>query len=286
MSNIQSPNRMFSNYLAAPFAFAALAFLYLAWEKDSDYAAWMAPFVIITALIYIFSPQINWWWYTRRPPKLEEGLTKLLERFSPFYKKLSEAGKKKFRDRVALFRMGTDWEPMAFEDETVPPDVQLTLAAQAVMLTFGEEKFLFDKFEKVIVYPRPFSTPEFPFDHASELYEPDGCLLFSAEQAMLSFTEPTGWYNVGLHEYAKAFAHTYPEKAYPAFDAEDVWEKLEVASGMPRAHVESVVGIAGVEALPVAIHHFFSFPERFQAVFPEEFAQLKKVFSQNPTSDV
>lgn len=270
---------MFSNYLAAPFAFAALVFLYLAWEKDSDYAIWMAPFVIIAALIYIFSPQIDWWWYTRRPPKLEEGLTKLLERFSGFYKKLSEADKKKFRDRIALFRMGTDWEPMAFEGEAVPPDVQLALAHQAVMLTFRGEKFLFHQFEKVIVYPRPFPTPEFPFDHASEMFAPDGCLLFSAEQVMLSFTEPASWYNVGLHEYAKAFAHTYPEKPYPTFEEEDAWEKLEAISGMPRAHVESVIGIAGVEALPVAIHHFFTFPERFQAIFPKEFAQLKNIFS-------
>lgn len=270
---------MFSNYLAAPFFMTALVFLYLAWEVDSDYAVWMAPFVITGALIYIFSPQINWWWYSRRPPKLEAGLIQLLERFSAFYKKLSQADKQKFRDRLVLFRMGTDWEPMAFESETVPADVQLALAHQAVMLTFREEKFLFDKFEKVIVYPLPFSTPEYPFDHASELFEADGCLLFSAEQVMRSFTEPTSWYNVGLHEYAKAFALSYPEKPYPSFDSEDAWEKLEAASGMPRTHVESVVGLAGVEALPVAIHHFFIFPERFQAVFPQEFAQLKEIFA-------
>jgi len=269
---------MFSNYLAAPFVFLALAFLYAAWKVDSDYSVWIAPFVVMAALIYIFAPQINWWWYSRRPPKLAPPLADMLQRFSGFYQRLGSAEKQKFRDRVALFCMGTDWEPMAFEGESVPNDVQMVLAAQAVTLTFGKSQFLFDKFEKVIVYPRPFPTPEYPFEHASELYAPDGCLLFSAEQVMLAFTEPAKWYNVGLHEYAKAFVLTYPDEPYPAFDAEDVWEKLQAISQMPRTHVESVIGTAGVEALPVAIHHFFLFPGQFKATFPKEAQVLSAIF--------
>jgi hypothetical protein len=269
---------MFSNYLLAPLVFVALFFLYMAWEVDSEYAVWIAPFVVAAALIYIFSPQINWWWHSRRPPKLEPGLVALLERFSAFYQNLSDGDKQKFRDRVVLFRMGTDWEPMAFEDEVVPADVQFMLAHPAVMLTFHQKTFLFEKFEKVIVYPKPFPTPEYPFFHASELYEPDGCLLFSAEQMMQAFAQPATYYNVGLHEYAKAFVLTCPDESYPPFAGDDVWEKLQSASGMPRSHIESVIGISGVDALPVAIHHYFIFPERFQSVFPEEAAALKNIF--------
>lgn len=269
---------MFSNLVAAPFVFLSIFFLYMAWKVDTDYAIWLVPFVVTATLIYVFSPQINWWWYNRRPPKLEPGLTQLLERFSSFYKRLSPADKQKYRDRIVLFRMGTDWEPMAFEGEAVPADVQFALANQAVMLTFNRKVFLFDKFEKVIVYPRPFATPEFPYDHASELYEPDGCLLFSAEQVMLAFTEPTEWYNVALHEYAKAFVLIYPEEPYPVFAQEGVWEKLQMVSGMPRRHVESVVGIREQEPLPVAIHHYFTFPERFGEVFAAETKILDGIF--------
>jgi len=269
---------MFSNYLAAPFVFLAIFFLYLAWKVDNEYAFGLIPLVVIATLIHVFSPQINWWWYSRRPPKLEPGLANLLERFSVFFQRLSPPDKQKFRDRIVLYRMGTDWEPMAFEGEAVPSDVQFVLAHQAVMLTFHREKFLFDKFEKVIVYPLPFATPEHPFDHASELYEPDGCLLFSAEQVMRAFTEPAEWYNVALHEYAKAFVLTYPDEPYPVFAEEDVWEKLQVASGMPQRHVESVIGIRGVEVLPVAIHHYFTFPEQFRAVFAAEAEALDGIF--------
>ena len=81
---------MFSNYFAAPFVFLSLYFLYLGWEVDSDYAIWIVPFVVMSALIYIFAPQINGWGYSRRPPALEPGLTHLLERFSGFYQRQSD----------------------------------------------------------------------------------------------------------------------------------------------------------------------------------------------------
>lgn len=261
---------MFANYIAAPFVLLSLIFLYLAWEVDIDYAVWIAPFVVLSALIYIFSPQINWWRYKHRPPQLEPPLTALLEKFCAFYRRLSPAEKQQFRDRVVLFRMATDWEPMAFEGEAVPHDVQLVICAQAVTTLFNKPDLLYPKFEKVIVYPLPFSTPEFRFDHASELYKPDGCVLFSAEQLMLAFTEPHDWYNVGLHEYARIYTITYPNEPYPSFSGDDVWHRLESVSGMPRKHVESVIGLPDADVLAVAMHHYWVFPERFRLVFPEE----------------
>lgn len=270
---------MFSNYIAAPFVFLSIFFLYMAWEHDSDYAVWLIPSALISTMIYVFAPQINWWWYNRRPPKLEPGLVRMLERFSGFYKRLSSADKQKFQNRIGLFRMGTDWSPMAFEGEEVPADVQFSLACQAVMLNFKRNNFLFEKFEKVIVYPKPFATPEHPYDHASELFEPDGCLLFSAEQVLKAYLEPSNWYNVGMHEYARAFVLSNPDAPFPAFAGDEVWEKLQQASGMPRGHVESVIGIRGsLEPLPVAIHHYFIFPDRFREVFAAEAAVFDGIF--------
>lgn len=269
---------MFANLIALPFVLLSLVFLYLAWDVDSDYAVWIVPCVLMSAVVYIFSPQINWWWYNKRPPELSAGLRALLERFGVFYNRLDTAGKLKFRQRTALFTMATDWDPMGWPDETIPPDVQAIIAAQAVTLTFHKEKFLFDPFEKVIVYPGPFSTPEYPFDHASELYAADGCLLFSAREVMKAFAEPASWYNVGLHEYARVYERAYPLAPWPTFDEETIWEKLETISGMPRAHVESVIGLAGTETLPVAVHHYFVFPERFREGLPEIYKVFGEIF--------
>src|SRR5690349_678885 len=192
---------MFANLLAIPFALGSLTFLYLAWTVDSEYAPWLIPFLIITALIFIMAPQINWWWYHRRPPKLSAGLTQLLERFCGFYQSLSREGKNRFRGRVALFHMGTNWTPIGWPDDVIPPDVELALAAQAVTLAFQREQILFPKFEKVIIYPKTFPSPEHPYPHSSELHEPDGCLIFSAENVMRAFFNPGKFYNVGMHEF-------------------------------------------------------------------------------------
>lgn len=271
---------MFTNRLIAPFAVIAALFLFLAWFVDDKYSIYFVPFLVISALLYILAPQINWWWYSRNPPELSTELRMLLERCSGFYQSLSSVEQRRFRGRVALFNMGVDWEPLAFPEDSLPPDIQMAISAQAVMLTFHREQFLFDQFEKVIIFPRPFPTPEHPYDHASEMHVEDGCLLFAAEQVMLGFVKPTQWYNVALHEYAKVFVLKYPQEPWPDFTEEDSWPKLEALSGMNRAHVESVIGLAGVDALPVAIHHFFSFPARFRAQFPEACQVFLEIFSR------
>jgi len=279
---VKTQNRImrqsFANFLAAPFVGGALLFLYLAW-KDSDYAPGMIPFVVGAALVWAFAPQINWWWYRRRPPVLSPALRWLLERYCGFYRRLDQVGQQRFRERAVLFMMGTEWMPVAWPDEAVPPDVQLALTAQAVTLTFNRPAFLFDKFEKVIVYPLPFPSPEHDYVHASELYAPDGCLLFSAEQLMAGFSQPGAMYNIGMHEYAKAFVLTYPDEGYPDFSADDVWDKLQACSQMTRAHIESVIGIPDVEPLPVAIHHYFMFPQQFRTSMPDTAAIFDRIFS-------
>jgi hypothetical protein len=39
-----------------------------------------------------------------------------------------------------------------------------------------------------------------------------------------------------------------------------------------------VIGLAGVEAFPVAVHHFFTFPLRFATIFPAENQAFEKIF--------
>ncbi|MEO6758811.1 MAG: zinc-dependent peptidase, partial [Saprospiraceae bacterium] len=228
---------MFANILAAPFALLTMLFLYLAWQVDERFAAWIIPFLVITAIIYILKPEINWWWYRRRPPQLDPDLARLLARFSKPYQGLKPDQQQLFRERVALFCLATDWTPVAWPEDSLPQDIQTALAAQAIALTLGKETFLFEAFEKVIVYPGPFPTQEFPVAHASELYAEDGCLIFSAEQVMMAFTQPDQWFNVGLYEYARAFGRRYPNEPWPDFSSDEQWAQLQQISGMPRTHI-------------------------------------------------
>ncbi|HMX41834.1 MAG TPA: zinc-dependent peptidase [Saprospiraceae bacterium] len=273
---------MFAYRLASPFVLLALIFLYLAWTLDPGWAIWIVPFLLAAAVIFIFSAEINWWHYQRRPPRLDSALARLLGKHCAYYQRLDPQEQRRFRERVALFRIGTDWTPMGWpeEMEKLPPDVELALAAPAVMLTFHQPEFLFHRFEKVIVYPRAFPSPEYPFPHSSELYEEDGCLIFSAEHLMLGFLQAGARYHIGLHEYAYAYLSSWPDRPYPALPEEGLlWEKLEAVSGLSRQQVEGSIGIAGLPVLPVAIHHYFIYPERFAAELPDVAAGLKRVFA-------
>ncbi len=270
---------MFANLLLAPFALLTLGLLYLAWQVDRDYSPWVIPPLLIAALIYILKPEINWWWYRRRPPQLHPDLARLLERFSRPYQRLDAAQQQLFRERVALFCIATDWTPMVWPDEVVPQDVQTALAAQAIAITLGREDFVFEPFEKVIVYPGPFPTQVHPIAHASELYEPDGCLLFSAEQVMMAFTQPEQWFNVALYEYARAFVHLHPTEPWPDVADGQIWSGLEQASSMPRTHIESVIGLPHADGLAVAIHHYFNFRESMVAQMPEVAAVFRQIFN-------
>jgi hypothetical protein len=203
----------------------------------------------------------------------------LLERYSVFYNSLTAKEREQFQSRVFLYTLGTDWTPIAFPEDVLPPDIQMMLAAQAVTLTFRKPQFLFHKFEKIIVYPMPFPSPEYQFNHASELYPADGCLLFSAREVVAGFLQPGRMYNVGLHEFARVFVLTYPDAPYPVFDGLDVWPRLKLVSELTRDQVEQMIGIAGVDVLPVAIHHYFTYPERFRVAFPDETPIFDQIFS-------
>ena len=101
--------------VSTPFVIGALVFLYLTWENSENYALYIIPCVVLTAISYVFSPQINWWWYSRNPPKLDPPLRQILQKRNGFYQKLNPDKKKKFRERVALFMIGNDFMPQVVD---------------------------------------------------------------------------------------------------------------------------------------------------------------------------
>ncbi|WP_170254652.1 zinc-dependent peptidase [Phaeodactylibacter luteus] len=266
--------------LAAPFIIGALLFLFLTWEVDGRYSWWIIPWVIALAVVFTLSPQINWWWYQRYPPDLNTGLRKMLERFSPYYQRLSKEEQLRFRQRMALYQEANDFMGKGIED--VPADLKAVAAACAVQLTFGKEDFLLSPFEHIIFFPQPFPSPQYPENyHASEIYEEDGAVLFSAEQLMKGFLEPGAYYNIGLHEYAKAFERVDAQQEFPPL-GEGHWEELEQISGFSYPAIQQWINLDPIPLRPVSITLFFTFPDRFREVCPKLYAAYARIFNQSP----
>jgi hypothetical protein len=273
----QTNAHMFARILIVPFLLVAAVFLYLALRVDPQYARFIVWPMIAAIALYVFSPKINWWWYTRYPPDLNADLRRLMEKGPGFYHRLSEADQLRFRQRVSLFIMANDFKPQGIA--AVPNDVEAIVAASAVTLLFGQKDALwFPKYEHVIIYPHPFPTPQYPERfHISEVYDEDGVLLFSLEHLFHGFLQPDQFFHIGLYEYAKVYMRSHSFTRLPQVD-ETHWPVLERISGFSRDAIEQYINLADIEPLAVAIAHFFVFPEAFEREWPDAFEKMKATF--------
>ncbi|MEO0042062.1 MAG: hypothetical protein RL329_1510 [Bacteroidota bacterium] len=275
-----------AQFVGLPFAIATFIGFYLAYMKSSEYALYAAIPLIFLSVIFVMSPQINWWWYKRNPPDTPAAITHFLEKV-PYYRLLSPSLKPKFRQRVALYMEGNQFmrpAPPQEDNRTrndVPEDLKAAAAAAVVQLTFGLEDFLLDKFENIIIYPQAFPSPQFPDRlHLSEVYEADGVLIFSADALVQGLTNQN-LFNIGLYEYANAYALQYLKTKPIEWEA-GIWDKLALIGGMNEADFQRFFNLPTIHLFGIAVHHFFKLPAAFQKVSPELYQLFEKMFKQNP----
>lgn len=263
--------------ISIPFLILTAIFAYITLEKNENYSIYIIIFVLILSVIYTFSPQINWWWYKRYPPEIDQQMRNLLIKHHSFYNGLSVNDKQRFRNRMALYMMAVEFMPKGWEQ--LPEDIKGVLAANIVQMTFRQTDFLLPKFERIVVYTTPFPSPQFPEKlHASELFEEDGVFLFSAQQIMWAFLQPKQYYNLVLHEYVKAYQLSYPNKTYPIVDKED-WGSLEKISGFTVEKVEGIIGLSSIDPTIVSGTLFFTHSEKYKQIAPQLYDKWDQVFS-------
>ena len=279
-----SVRSMFSRILSAPFLILGIGFLYLTWEVGSDYSWYIIPCVIILAVIYIMSPQIDWWWAKRNPPDVDEKLRAMVHSKSAFYQRLSAEDKTYFRRRMALFLMSKEFMPQAFD--TVPEDIKAMIAAAAIQVTFGKADFVMEPFDKVVVYPDAFPSPKYPRDrHSVEVFAEDGVSLLSAKHVAHSFLEPETYYPVAIHNFVQVFLSKYPSLDYPDEPA-NAWDKIEAISSFDEERIKKFIGLPIIDAYTVLLSCFFAYPRAFDAELPELYEQLKQLFTLDPNRPV
>jgi hypothetical protein len=263
-----------------PFALWFLAALYFAWTHDGTGAIWALPPLVAIVVIYVMSPQINWWWWQKYPPVLSDGLTKLLEKNSTFYRNLPQNQQKNFRERVFLVMQSSNFMAKGFPEDEVLDDLKMIVSAAAATVSFRKTDFLFPKFESIVVYPKAFPTPELPVFHHSEMFEADGLLIFSAEILTHSFLNPTVFFNAAIYEYVRAAKKSWPNTAvFPIFSENDL-PNLAAASGLPFENIRHQIGLENLDISAIAGHHFFQFREKMLAIFPEKSTAFELFFEQ------
>lgn len=260
---------VFAYYIATPFFLAALTILYLAWEGVDGIAVWIAPFLLILSFVWVFSPQINWWWYSKNPPPLEIEVAQAILQYTPFTKRLSKEGLFHFYNRVALTRLATDWTSKELPDEVIPPDMQTAVAIQSVICTWTQKDFIQKDFEKVILMPGPFLSPEQPSFHSAECYLPENCILLNATSVMTAFLQPETHFNVALYLYSEVTLEKHPEIILPSNLCQAFLSKMNAISGWNDDSIKNALGLEDFNHKAVLLSHYYLFYDNFKQALPE-----------------
>ena len=269
-----------ANIVAIPFFILLMALGYLAYQFPwSNYLVWVIFPVSSLILIYLFSPQINYWWLCKHPIKLDQQVINMLNKTNPIYSTLNDERKLEFNNRLALFIEGKDFlaKGMEKDNNEVPYDIRSLISQIPVTMTLNRPDFQWHKFERIVLYKHPFPSPRFKFLHTAETEAEDGVVILSLEHVEKALFQRGLHYDVAWHAYAEAFIKGHPKISYPNLPA-DIWERIETVSPQSKEQIHGTLGYKAVDALPVLINLYFNYGEKVRNEFPELVKDFDQIF--------
>ena len=269
----------FSNILALPFAALLLYFISFLLSDTHDLrASWAVIPLISLVLIYLFQPQIDYWWLNKRPVEIDENVLKLIAKTNENYRTLSEEWKDEFHKRLLLYVNARSFSAKGMEkDSDVPYDIKFMIAQIPVFLTLKEKDFLLKGIDRIILYKHAFPSPRYRFLHTAETHNEDGVVLFSLEHAEAAFFHPDQFYNVAWHAFAESYMILRGVNYFPETD-DLVWTRIEEISGLDKDKIIKTIGYESFDPLVTVITCFFCYRNRFQELWPEMYARLNAMF--------
>ena len=270
----------FSRFLALPFIIILAFFAYnILNDVEYEYFAWALVPITFLVLIYLFQPQIDYWWLDKNPVEIDEKVLKMLKETNPRYQNYSEKDRKEFDKRLVLYLEGKEFLAKGMEqDFEVPYDVRNLLAQIPVTMTMNKKDFLLKDFDRIIVYKHAFPSPRFKFLHTVETHVEDGIIIFALDHAEAAFFSPDQYYNVAWHAYAEAYIKTFPNQDYPEIVDSD-WVKVESTLGYDKTSILKTLGFETMDLMPVLITCYFLKPERFNKLAPSIAKSFDKIFN-------
>jgi len=250
---------------------------------------WLAviPFAIGLGA-YIVRNGLNEWWYIRHPPGLSELEKNILARFFPYYRRLNVQYKKKFENRISVFRLQKQFQ-MRLLDK-IPGDMQLLVSATAVQLTMGmeDEKEILDNLGMVVLFPKEFITPDIntQLHHVEFNTDIFSCLLLSINYLTKGIRDPEHYYHSGLHGMAKAFKikYGYSDDAIPFPDKKELLVKLHHLREFEIGYQFLYTGLPSMELFEMCTEHFFQIPTKMQEHLPTVYRYFMDIYHQDPTN--
>ena len=207
-----------------------------------------------------------------------------------FYNKLEEKNKKYFRHRMASFKNNCEF--VCKEDFQLNTEAQVIISATYVMLTFGMRKYLFDVFDKIIIYPDVYYSTINEQYHQGEFNPRMKAVVFSWKHFYEGFSIDNNNLILGLHE----FTHAIHYKSMKNQDASSLsfkkhFNNLIKVISQPEykqrlinsTYFRIYAYTNHFEFISVIIEHYFETPDQFKKEFPELFANVSLMLNHKPS---
>lgn len=216
------------------------------------------------------------------PKKLSKPQKEILQSEFMFYKKLSPKEKKYFEYRVANFI--SEYDFIAKEGLVLTDQMKVLIAATSTMLTFGMKNYLFNVFQRVIIYPEEYYSTIEEVYHKGEFNPRMRTLVFSWKHFLEGYRIDNDNHNLGLHE----FAHVLNFQALKSNDTsmiifKDMYKEImeyihqsQTANRFLESDYFRIYAYTNkFEFIAVILEHFFETPQQFKSEFPELYHKVE-----------
>jgi hypothetical protein len=264
--------------LAVPFLLALAILLPLSFSYEyRDYMGWIIVPILFLTFLYTFRPQIDYWWLKRQKIGLDKPLIDWLNEHSQFYKNLSPSNKQKFEQRACLFLDSKDFTLKAKEDHKLPEQYKLLSIHDALQITWHLEEFLFKKYDRIILYPHAFPTPNHKYLHPCEIHSVDGLILTSKPHLQNGFINSRQFFNIGLYTWITAHMKQTKHEGYPMINALEINE-LDKILPYPTEKIKELIGERLLFSQALFAYAFFEHRTNFEKHFPKYAVSFKSLF--------
>ncbi len=269
-----------SHILASPLALITLYLGYNTLTQDNyPHSIWLIVPITGLVLLYLFKPQIDFWWHTKYPIKFDEELGKFLASKNPYYANLEGEEKEKFQNRLNLYMEARDFKAVGTnEQRDIPYDLKALLSSIPIQMTMHKEDFLIGDMDRIFLYKHPFPTPGMQFLHTVETHVEDGVYIFSLHEFQAAVHEPERFYNNIWYGYMDAFLKVYKDDT-SKIEPFATFENIEQMAKYTEKYILSILGLKAVDPLVVLGALYFTHPEQVKANNPECYKALEQFFS-------
>lgn len=269
-----------SHLLAGPFALLAL---YLGYNTltidDYPHSIWLIVPITALVLLYLFKPQLDYWWHTKYPIKFDEELGKFLATKNPYYAALEGEEKTKFEHRLNLYMEARDYKAVGTnEQRDIPYDLKAMLASIPVQMTMHKDDFLIGDMDRIFLYKHPFPTPGMQFLHTVETHVEDGVFIFSLNEYQAAVHEPERFYNNIWYGYMDAYLKVFKEDV-SVIEKHATFENIKKIGKYTQEYILRILGLKAIDPLVILCALYFTHPQQMQTNSPETFQVLNRFFS-------